>query len=209
MKKLIAALVVALVLVSLGAVAYKMGWLATLGLGGSSPAATSGGAAQRQARRVSRRPADRTPERPRRAAAAPAGSPGGDDLRTPIPAPKFDGNVASIDFGGTVESTTESYGDTADHSYIIDGNPETAWRNGGSSHGIGEIVFSFFARDVVLVDAVILQGSSESSDSSPAMSRSTSPPPPRLRDRSRRRLPSRSRRPARAPCRSARSKPAS
>jgi hypothetical protein len=169
MKKLFLALIVALVLVSVGAVAYKMGWLARLGLSGLPPATTSrgeapapGGAGQPASAGLEAGAAP-SPE----AAAAPAGSAGGVDLRTPIPAAKFDGNVASIDFGGTVERTTDSYGDPVDHSYIIDGDPETAWRNGGSSHGIGEIVFSFFMRDVVLVDAVMVQGSSESSDSVP------------------------------------------
>ncbi len=169
MKKLIAALVVALVLVSGGAVAYKMGWLAGLGLGGASPAATSAGAATapggagQPAAGGQEAGAAPSPE----GGAAPAESPGAVDLRTPIPAPKFDGNVASIDFGGTVESTTDNYGDTVDHSYIIDGNPETAWRNGGSSQSIGEIVFSFFGREVMLVDAVVVQGSKDDTDHFP------------------------------------------
>jgi hypothetical protein len=169
MKKLIAAAIGILVLVSVGAVAYRMGWLAPLGVAGPAPSATTpatnpgSGAAGQPASGAQAAGAAATPG----GAAASAESPGAVDIRTPIPAAKFDGNVASIDFGGTVESTTESYGDTADHSYIIDGNPDSAWRNGGSSHGIGEIVFSFFARDVVLVDAVMLQGSSESSDNFP------------------------------------------
>ncbi len=155
MKKVIAVAVVVLVLVSGGAVAYKMGWLAKLGLGASPPVSDLGWRRPgHRAQRVCPRPVLRTPERPRRASRR-RDRQAAVDLRTPIPAPKFDGNVASIDFGGTVESTTENYGDTADHSYIIDGNPETAWRNGGSSHGIGEVVFSFFGREVVLVDAVI------------------------------------------------------
>jgi hypothetical protein len=166
MKKLVAALVVALVLVSLGAVAYKMGWLAALGLGGTSPVVTSGGATQ--APGAAGQPATGGADTGAAAAGTEAaGSPGGGDLRTPIPAPTFDGNVASIDFGGTVESTTENYGDTADHSYIIDGNPETAWRNGGSSQGIGEIVFSFFGRELMLVDAVVVQGSKNDTDQFP------------------------------------------
>ena len=166
MKKLIAVAVGILVLASAGAVAYKMGWLARLGVGGSPSAATSQGAA----------PAPGGVGQPTAGAqgagaapaaeggAAPAESPGAADLKTPIPAPKFDGNVASIDFGGKVESTTESYADPADHSYIIDGDRETAWRNGGSSHGIGEIVFSFFGREVVLIDSVALQGDPDPSD---------------------------------------------
>jgi hypothetical protein len=143
-----------------------MGWLATLGLGGSPPSATSGGAAQ--APGAGTQPAAGGADAGAAATGAETpGSPGGDDLRTPIPAPKFDGNVASIDFGGVVESTTAAYGDSADHSYIIDGNPETAWRNGGSSRGVGEIVFSFFARDVALVDAVMLLGDDEATDQFP------------------------------------------
>ena len=169
MKKLIAAAIAVLVLVSVVALAFKMGWLAALGLGGSPPAVTSGGAAP--APGGAGQPAAAGQEAgvapAAEAAAAPAGSAGGVDLKTPIPAAKFDGNVASIDFGGTVESTTENYGDTADHSYIIDGNPETAWRNGGSSQSIGEIVFSFFGREVMLVDAVVVQGSKNDTDQFP------------------------------------------
>jgi hypothetical protein len=170
MKKLVAAAVAILVLVSAGAVAYKMGWLARLGPGGTSPSATSQqGAAG--APGVAGQPATGGQE----AGAAPAAeggaasaeSPGTADLRTPIPAPKFDGNVASIDFGGTIESSSAAYGEPADHSYIIDGNPETAWRNGGSSQSIGEIVFSFFGREVMLVDAVVVQGSKEDTEHFP------------------------------------------
>jgi hypothetical protein len=164
MKKLIAVAVVVLVFVSLGAVAYKTGWLATLGLGGTSPAAPSGGATQSPG--AAAQPATGAGPAPQGAAAS-AESSNAVDLKTPIPAPKFDGNVASIDFGGTVESTTENYGDTADHSYIIDGNPDTAWRNGGSSQGIGEIVFSFFGRELMLVDAVVVQGSKNDTDQFP------------------------------------------
>jgi hypothetical protein len=168
MKKLIAVAIVVLVLVSGGAVAYKMGWLAKVGLGGTSPTATSGaaapapgGAGQPAAGQEAGAPP--TPG----AQAAPAEGAGAVDMKTPIPAPKFDGDVASIDFGGTVESTTESYGDPPDHSYIIDGNLQTAWRNGGSSRGIGEIVLSFFGREVTVVDGVTLQGDSDSSDQLP------------------------------------------
>ncbi len=169
MKKLIAAFVVALVLVSVGAVAYKMGWLATLGLGGTSPSTTSGGTAS--APGGAGQPAAAGQEAgaapAAEAAAAPPGSAGGVDLRTPIPAATFDGNVASIDFGGTVERTSDNYGDTPDHSYIIDGDPETAWRNGGSSQSIGDIVFSFFGREVMLVDAVVVQGSKNDAEHFP------------------------------------------
>jgi hypothetical protein len=160
MKKLIAVAIVVLALVSVGAVAYQMGWLAPLGVAGPAPSATStattptSGAAGQPAVGGQGAGAAAAPE----GAAAPAESPGAVDLRTPIPAAKFDGNVASIDFGGTVESTSENYGDPADHSYIIDGDLNTAWRNGGSAHGVGEIVFSFFAREIMLVDSVTLQG---------------------------------------------------
>jgi hypothetical protein len=167
MKKVIAAAIAVLVLVSVGALAFKMGWLAALGLGGPPTAVTSGGTTQGPG--VTGQPAAGAADAggATSSEAAAPGTPGSSDLKTPIPAPTFDGNVASIDFGGNVESTTDSYGDPADHSYIIDGNLDTAWRNGGSSHSIGEIVFSFFGRDVVLVDAVMLQGSSESSDHFP------------------------------------------
>jgi hypothetical protein len=162
MKKLIAAAVLVLVLVGAGAVAYKMGWLGMLGSGTTSPPAgpgtaqAAGGTGQAPPTAGADRGATPTPE-----------STSGADLKTPLPAPKFEGDIASIDFGGTVESTSENYGDTADHSYIIDGSPETAWRNGGSSQGIGEIVFSFFAREVMLVDAVVVQGSKDDTEHFP------------------------------------------
>lgn len=170
MKKLVAAAVVLLALGSLGALAYRMGWLAPLGLPGApstaSPGSPPGSGPEAQAPAAA--PSGGAAED--RTDAAGGGSPEAGaafDLRTPIPAPKFDGNVASIDFGGKVESASESYGDTLDHSTVIDGDPDTAWRNGGSSQGVGELVFSFFNREVALVDAVTLHGSSELPDNFP------------------------------------------
>jgi hypothetical protein len=162
MKKIIASAVVLLVLVSVGAVAYRVGWLAKLGvpLPGVSPAGAPASA-------PGTTPAAPGAAAPSNGAPGPPGSPGGPaGTQAPIPAAAFDGNVASINFGGTVESTSENYGDTVDHSYIIDGDPKTAWRNAGSSRSIGEIVFSFFAREAMLVDAVVVHGG-EASDEFP------------------------------------------
>jgi hypothetical protein len=175
MKKAIAALVGVFVLVNAGAVAYKMGWLARFGIGSqaaptTSPPAPATGAPEQSAQPGTVPPAAGAPETTTTAqggqtASGSSGAQAGH--QAPFPAPKFDGNVASIDFGAQVERTTANYGDTADHSYIIDGNPETAWRNGGSSQSVGEIVFSFFAREVVLVDAVVVQGSKDDTDHFP------------------------------------------
>jgi hypothetical protein len=173
MKRLILVAVVLLVLVNLVAVSYRLGWLAKLHIPGvrgpaSSALATSagsppGGASPGAATTAG---AGAAGEAPATAASQPGSA---TDVKgaAPLPAPPFDGNLASIDFGGTVESASQSYGDPPDHSYVIDGDLMTAWRNGGSSRSRGEIVLSFFGREAMVVDGVKLQCSRESTDQCP------------------------------------------
>jgi hypothetical protein len=85
-----------------------------------------------------------------------AGAPGGPGA-PPIPAPKFDGNIALIDFGGTVERTTDAYGDPVDHRFLIDGDLSTTWNSVSNHPGVGEVVLSFFAREPAVVDAIVLR----------------------------------------------------
>jgi len=74
-----------------------------------------------------------------------------------IAAPVFDGNVASLDFGGTVETWTTDTNESADHQEIIDGRKEpwVEWAR-GKPHP-GEFVLSFFAREPMLIDRVVLR----------------------------------------------------
>jgi hypothetical protein len=177
MKKLIILVVALLVLVNLGAVAYRMGWLAKLPIPAlaklsSGPAVPAGPAgtpstasagAQASGGPAASAPA---PSPSGSAPAAPAASPGssappagvgarGEPL---FPPPPFDGNVAALDFGGTVETWTTATNESPDHQELLDGNKESNWADlGGLKHTApGEVVLSFFAREPMLVDRVVL-----------------------------------------------------
>jgi hypothetical protein len=160
MKKLIAIAVSVLIVASLATAAYMMGWLAKVGMG--RPGAPSsvagaqmpGGGTQPGAPGASSTPGEATSA----AAGEPAAGTPGAAAANLIPAPRFDGNIALIDFGGTVERTTDNnYRDTVDHRYIIDGDLRTNWDSVSNHPGIGEVVLSFFGREPALVDAVNLR----------------------------------------------------
>jgi hypothetical protein len=176
MKRLILVAVVLLVLVNLGAVAYKMGWLAGLpipglsrlapasssgpstgGAAGTSPAATQAGASAAGAATdpTAAAPPGTVALPPAGGAAPPAGT---DATGQPLIAPPpFDGNVASLDWGGTVETWSTEQLETPDGQMLIAGRKDSRWlqwerRNPRPAHA----VISFFGREPVLVDRVIL-----------------------------------------------------
>ncbi len=169
-------------LVSFAGLAYRMGWFAKLPIpalarlvpSSSAPGRwrnRAGRARPRRQARPRRHPANRPPSTPAPAGtAAPAGAPAvvrspsrrrpppTDAVGSPlIPAPVFDGNVASLDFGGTVETWTTDTNESADHQEIIDGRKESwvEWAR-GKPHP-GEFVLSFFAREPMLIDRVVLR----------------------------------------------------
>ena len=152
MRKLVAIAIVVLVVVSLAAVAYQKGWLAKIDV--RSPGAAATGA---------QAPASGTPSgAPSAANSETTQSPSGPTASAtaapaPIPAPKFDGNIALLAFGGTVERTSENYGDSVDHHAIIDGNRSSEWRSLSNQPGVGEIVLSFFSREPALIDRITIQ----------------------------------------------------
>ncbi|MCX6544137.1 MAG: hypothetical protein NTV05_06935 [Acidobacteria bacterium] len=88
----------------------------------------------------------------------PAPKPAAAAAATPAPVtPVFDGNVASIDFGGTVETWSTDTNESLDHQEFIDGSLETNWyQNGRYLKEPGEVVLSFFAREPMLIDRVVL-----------------------------------------------------
>jgi hypothetical protein len=149
MKKIIIALGVVLVLANIVGVAWRTGWLARLAPRAPASPSSQGTAAVGQ-------PGAAQPGAPAGAAiSAPAGGPESPGLSAaPIPAPSFDGNIALIDFGGTIERTSENYGDTADHHGLIDGDRGTYWTSVSNRPGVGEVVLSFFAREPAVFDKV-------------------------------------------------------
>jgi hypothetical protein len=193
MKKIVAAGVVLLVLVNLGGVAYKMGWLSRVpglsrvlpaslpGIGSPSqgpppavpadaqpgvPAAPAAGQvagaaspAGQAAGRVS--PADSSPGSASVAPAASTPPAGSLDARgQPLVAPDpFDGNVASPDWGGTVEWWSTDSFETPDGQMPIVGQ-KLSWarwtQSGRYQQKPGELVVSFFAHEPILVDRAIL-----------------------------------------------------
>ncbi len=183
MKKIIAVAIVLLVSVSLAGLGYRMGWFAKLpipalaslvpsssasGPGATAPAASPGQAAQL--------PGEAAASSAPAQAAAPAGTPTEPPTQTPpasatdavggrlIPAPAFEGNVASLDFGGTVEAWTTDTNESADHQEIIDGGPQSWVQWARNKPHPGEFVLSFFAREPMLIDRVVLRSGTGGND---------------------------------------------
>jgi hypothetical protein len=78
----------------------------------------------------------------------------------PIPAPTFAGNVAQLDFGGTVETAVSFYAEPPDMGRLLDGDAGRALDSFGDA--VKEIVLSFFAREPMLVDAVVFRSGAAS-----------------------------------------------
>jgi hypothetical protein len=147
MKKIFA-LLVAISLLALGVAAYKLGWL---------------GKALRSSAPVAQSPATAGAARAG-APGQPESSPGGSTGAVPPAAgstqpaqagalPVFDGNVAGLTWGGKVESATGL--DPGDDRMLnlIDDDKDSHWR---TDAGVTEIVMSFFEREPVLVEAVVI-----------------------------------------------------
>ncbi len=188
MKKVIVVVIALLVLAGAGAVAYQMGWLSQAGVDRlMSLARTSGTTQQAATPGQNTAPAAGTAS-PGAAGAAPGAAPaaGVPDATQPAPAsaaapgspavaapsaaatdgtgapfisaPTFRGNVASIDFGGTLESWTDSPNDSSDKQDILSGIKGSRWIQWGSHvPGPVELVVSFFAREPMVVDRVVLR----------------------------------------------------
>ncbi len=188
MKRLILVGVVLLVVANLAGVAWRMGWLTRIpGLAGVRPAASpaanaapvapgnsgpgvtapsagSPGAPAALSGSGTGTPpaADQSPQ----AASAPAtasqaatlGAPGASTPGLVAPLP-FDGNVASLDWGGTVEWWSTPTLETSDGQMAIAGQ-KVSWarwvQSGRYDQKPGELVISFFAREPMLVDRVVL-----------------------------------------------------
>ena len=128
------------------------------------------------------RPRRPRPELPRLASAAAAGFPvpgaaaAPDAVPaaaavTPVPAsatdakgqpliapPAFDGNLASLDFGGTAETWSTDTLETPDGQMIIAGQKESRWTQWGRRNPRpAEVVFSFFAHEPAIIDRVVLK----------------------------------------------------
>jgi hypothetical protein len=154
MKKLIAVSGTLLVIAAAAAVAWRMGWLGragTDGPGASSPATV--GAAQAGPAGSGGSPGA-VP-----AAASVAGVSG--NVETAIPA--FDGNVASLEWGGRLEKAPN-----AEDKLISDENEGDATWASGSEAGVKDVVVSFFGRDVALVEAVVIENATDNPDAESA-----------------------------------------
>jgi hypothetical protein len=175
MKKLLAAAIGILVVVSVGALAYQMGWLAPIGLGSpAQPVTTPGtaptaGAAVEPGAAPAAPPGPTSPASPAQQEPAGGGAPGApgapeppgggapaagqrraEALNTmPRPAPPtFDGNVAALDWGGFMERPNHEAAFD-----LFDGDQNTVWRlNAGEQ----AIVISFYEHEPVVIDRVVI-----------------------------------------------------
>lgn len=159
MKKLVLVVLALAVVGGFAAAAYFMGWLGPR-TAGVAPAAE-------QAGRGAAAPSGTTPGTPA-APAEPAqpAAPSEDTTTASTPAeppPAFDGNVAALQFGGTLERV--SGWDPRDPRVpvvLIDGDTSHRyWRSEEGEPGPKEIVVSFFNRAAVLVDRVVLAAGDE------------------------------------------------
>ena len=153
MKKLLGVAIGGAVLLAVAAalavVGYRQGWFSRIGL---NPPAGSGGGSVAAGQE---------------AGAGPQASPdGAGGPATQAAAHQFDGNVAALEWGGKVESTTGVSPDNASDvdwmSDLIDGNPDTYWHTQGEVHGPSEIVLSFADHDSVRIDQVRIFSHSQS-----------------------------------------------
>jgi hypothetical protein len=140
--KLVAAAVVVLVLSAAAAVAWRAGWLSALGQRTGMTREDASPAAGAQAAG----PAGETPT-------GNAGNPppSAESAAASV-APAFDGNVASLEWGGRLEKAPG-----AEVKLLSDENEGDATWASGNVPGPKEIVVSFFERDVALVDSVVIE----------------------------------------------------
>jgi von Willebrand factor type A domain/F5/8 type C domain len=162
MKKALTAAVAILVLaLVVGAGAYQFGWFSRLrtstlgtppGQPGGTPAtaAAAGGTQGTAAASAESAPAGAVPSQ---------GTPSGGETGAPQ---KFDGNVASVDFGGRVESATQPDEWMDRVLNAIDGDRTSLWHTAEALTGPKEIVLSFFGREPALIDGVAIVSEAES-----------------------------------------------
>jgi len=143
MKKLLAVAIAVVVVAGLGFVGYRMVWLPRqAGAGGLATAAGSAGAGGTAAGGGG----SATGSAAGQTAGAPGQAAGGSAAAA---APVFDGNVASMEFGATLESAPNAY-----EGLLSDENERDATWESGDEAGPKEIVISFYQREPALVDAV-------------------------------------------------------
>lgn len=145
MKRLIGLLIAILVLASVGAVAYKMGWLAKVGLGvgGPTTAALNRPGAGPQGGEAA---APGAPPAASASGEAPAGGANAGEANVST----FDGNIAAQEWGGRMESAT---GLSADDEMSIS-RPLRGKETPMAGKDANEFVISFFGREPALVDRV-------------------------------------------------------
>jgi hypothetical protein len=163
MKTLAIVALAVIVLVGVAVAGFRFGWWNRMGPGnptsvsGPGNATAGGGAAG-----ASGNPAA-APGTPAGAASQPAAS----TAQAALAPPTFDGNVASIDFGGAVEKSPATQTQGTQHQELIDGNRETWWETFGNADDPSDVVLSFFAREPMLIDGIVVQARSADDDEFP------------------------------------------
>lgn len=148
MKKLMIVALAVIVLVGVAVAGFRFGWWNRIGPGNptsvSGPGnATAGGGAPGSAPTAVPPPG------------APESATSEQRQAATMTAPKFDGNVASLEWGGKVEAATGTTPDDDRVIQAIDGDPNTLWNPETEGKPL-EIVLSFFGREPALVDEVIV-----------------------------------------------------
>ena len=158
MKKLIGiaigGVVVLAVAVTLAVVGYRQGWFSRVGLRAPGPSGSAGGPSAAEQAPPAAAGGAGGASAEQAASGGPATTPAGQPA-----APRFDGNVVALAWGGKVESATGIADDDLFEQdrnlHLIDGDDQTWW---GSKDAPGpkEIVLSFAYHESVLIDRVTI-----------------------------------------------------
>jgi hypothetical protein len=163
MKKLGIVALAVIVLVGIAVAGFRFGWWNRIGLGHPTSVSGPGNAtAGGDAPGASGNPAA-APGTPAGAASQPAAS----TAQAVLAPPTFEGNVAALDFGATVEKSPDTNGHSAGHQELIDGKRETVWETFGTGDEPNDVVLSFFAREPAWIDGIVVQAREAADEMSP------------------------------------------
>jgi len=145
MKKIAIVALAAIVLLGIAVAGFRLGWWSRLGPGSATPVSGQPNAST---------PGSGTPgSTPGTVATPGSGGTPAEATGTTVPVPKFDGDVAALEWGGHVESAAGVKPNDDHLQDVIDGDTDTYW-DSDDTPDPKEIVLSFYGRDTALVNAV-------------------------------------------------------
>lgn len=155
MKKIVGA-VILLAVVGAGFAAYRAGWLTRFMPGAkSSGQGSATGAGSGAALAGGAKVGGGTTGPAGIIAGGDAGAAAGEPTLIPFETLAPGGNIARLDLGAVVESTTSDYGRDWSATFVLDENATTAWSSANNTYP-QDIVLSFFNRQPALISAVVV-----------------------------------------------------